>query len=411
MSAIHQMYPPSPAMPPNVQSQTISRSIVPLLDSASFDSPPSTPLGRKPGPKRTHQPNQNNNTHSSSAMFPVLGLDSLKVLSEETGFDLSMPWLNVEIVSNVGVAQAAEPVGDATLPTEECPPSSSEAPAAEEFPDVSIDSAAVKVAVKEQPKERICSHCSTRSTPMWRNGPVGYDILCNGCGVKWKRGRILLGLERAPSTVTRKPAINKKVAKKSSPAPSKPPPSYSVNSNDDSRDDATINGNGKRRSNSYVQDEYPPFSKARNFSSPAEAMDFSATQPPFPFQLQDSWLLPAQEQRGQMLLKSALDKSPILGPESSKPEEIQRRHSISSPLELTGSPLRSAFVCAALETLESNDSLRVVADAVRWIRRKSNPDAMMLLQAPPPTEEEIEMDVGTLDSSDWEYLCGILVSV
>ncbi|KAJ3316790.1 hypothetical protein HDU76_001550 [Blyttiomyces sp. JEL0837] len=49
--------------------------------------------------------------------------------------------------------------------------------------------------------QRCCSYCGTRSTPMWRHGPAGYDPLCNGCGVKWKRGRILRGCERAKPVV------------------------------------------------------------------------------------------------------------------------------------------------------------------------------------------------------------------
>ena len=36
-----------------------------------------------------------------------------------------------------------------------------------------------------------CAYCGTRTTPMWRHGPKGCDPLCNSCGVKWKRGRIL----------------------------------------------------------------------------------------------------------------------------------------------------------------------------------------------------------------------------
>ncbi|KAI9205640.1 uncharacterized protein BJ171DRAFT_567387 [Polychytrium aggregatum] len=39
-------------------------------------------------------------------------------------------------------------------------------------------------------KSRSCSHCFTTTTPMWRSGPPGFSPLCNGCGVKWKRGRI-----------------------------------------------------------------------------------------------------------------------------------------------------------------------------------------------------------------------------
>ncbi|KAJ3262258.1 dolichol-P-mannose synthesis [Boothiomyces macroporosus] len=49
----------------------------------------------------------------------------------------------------------------------------------------------VPVAKSEKKTARRCSYCTTTSTPMWRHGPVGYDTLCNSCGVKWKRGRIL----------------------------------------------------------------------------------------------------------------------------------------------------------------------------------------------------------------------------
>jgi hypothetical protein len=34
---------------------------------------------------------------------------------------------------------------------------------------------------------------------MWRNGPVNYTFLCNSCGVKWRRGKILAtGIHRHP---------------------------------------------------------------------------------------------------------------------------------------------------------------------------------------------------------------------
>lgn len=36
-----------------------------------------------------------------------------------------------------------------------------------------------------------CSYCSATTTPMWRHGPEGYPDLCNKCGVKYMRGRIL----------------------------------------------------------------------------------------------------------------------------------------------------------------------------------------------------------------------------
>ncbi|KAJ1343507.1 hypothetical protein BSLG_001949 [Batrachochytrium salamandrivorans] len=40
-------------------------------------------------------------------------------------------------------------------------------------------------------RTRHCQYCGTSTTPMWRHGPAGTDPLCNRCGVKWKRGRIL----------------------------------------------------------------------------------------------------------------------------------------------------------------------------------------------------------------------------
>jgi hypothetical protein len=39
---------------------------------------------------------------------------------------------------------------------------------------------------------RKCAYCGTTSTPMWRRGPENYTNLCNSCGVKWRRGKIVL---------------------------------------------------------------------------------------------------------------------------------------------------------------------------------------------------------------------------
>ncbi|CAO3693492.1 unnamed protein product [Umbelopsis ramanniana] len=38
-----------------------------------------------------------------------------------------------------------------------------------------------------------CHYCSTRHTSMWRRGPDGGGTLCNGCGLRWKQGEILVG--------------------------------------------------------------------------------------------------------------------------------------------------------------------------------------------------------------------------
>jgi hypothetical protein len=40
-------------------------------------------------------------------------------------------------------------------------------------------------------KKKKCSYCNTTATPMWRHGPDHCPVLCNSCGVKFKRGRIL----------------------------------------------------------------------------------------------------------------------------------------------------------------------------------------------------------------------------
>ncbi|KAI9033230.1 hypothetical protein DFJ74DRAFT_763498 [Hyaloraphidium curvatum] len=41
----------------------------------------------------------------------------------------------------------------------------------------------------DQPRR--CYLCGCGSTPMWRHGPREFIVLCNACGVKWKRNKIL----------------------------------------------------------------------------------------------------------------------------------------------------------------------------------------------------------------------------
>ncbi|GAB2252330.1 hypothetical protein Droror1_Dr00005177 [Drosera rotundifolia] len=38
---------------------------------------------------------------------------------------------------------------------------------------------------------RCCSHCGVHKTPQWREGPGGSRTLCNACGVRFKKGRLL----------------------------------------------------------------------------------------------------------------------------------------------------------------------------------------------------------------------------
>jgi hypothetical protein len=46
---------------------------------------------------------------------------------------------------------------------------------------------------KKQAKktDRQCSYCGTTETPMWRHGPPSHSDLCNKCGMKYMRKRIL----------------------------------------------------------------------------------------------------------------------------------------------------------------------------------------------------------------------------
>ncbi|ESQ37502.1 hypothetical protein EUTSA_v10002799mg [Eutrema salsugineum] len=39
--------------------------------------------------------------------------------------------------------------------------------------------------------DKICLHCGTRNTPLWREGPKGAGTLCNACGMRYRTGRLL----------------------------------------------------------------------------------------------------------------------------------------------------------------------------------------------------------------------------
>nr|KAJ3418242.1 hypothetical protein HK105_000147 [Polyrhizophydium stewartii] len=66
-----------------------------------------------------------------------------------------------------------------------------------------------QAATPAAPPVRQCSYCFATTTPMWRHGPPGYPDLCNKCGVKWMRGRILQdGAALAPTGTTAHLAAN-----------------------------------------------------------------------------------------------------------------------------------------------------------------------------------------------------------
>uniref|UniRef100_A0A0E0E9L0 GATA-type domain-containing protein n=1 Tax=Oryza meridionalis TaxID=40149 RepID=A0A0E0E9L0_9ORYZ len=51
-------------------------------------------------------------------------------------------------------------------------------------PESSLHKAAVPLDLNYP---RICSHCQTSKTSVWRNGPFGPKSLCNACGIRYHR--------------------------------------------------------------------------------------------------------------------------------------------------------------------------------------------------------------------------------
>ncbi|CAN6197393.1 unnamed protein product [Urochloa humidicola] len=53
---------------------------------------------------------------------------------------------------------------------------------------MAADSSCQKVASSfNQSKSKICTHCHTSKTSLWRSGPFGRKSLCNACGLRYRR--------------------------------------------------------------------------------------------------------------------------------------------------------------------------------------------------------------------------------
>uniref|UniRef100_A0A6T6AV47 GATA-type domain-containing protein n=1 Tax=Compsopogon caeruleus TaxID=31354 RepID=A0A6T6AV47_9RHOD len=53
------------------------------------------------------------------------------------------------------------------------------------------------MAKGSNPERLRCSNCNKTETPLWRSGPEGPKTLCNACGVRWKKGKLVLGSTRS----------------------------------------------------------------------------------------------------------------------------------------------------------------------------------------------------------------------
>ena len=148
---------------------------------------------------------------SPTSFFHSVSVPSVGCAAADTAYAAPMPWLDLG-ASSSGLSLSE----DATAVAAEPP-----------TPSVNSPKTTPLNSVKDTGKEnRECSFCKTKTTPMWRHGPVGFALLCNGCGVKWKRGRILTGLERAPKTgplpkATPAPSATNKKAKSAATASTK----------------------------------------------------------------------------------------------------------------------------------------------------------------------------------------------
>lgn len=77
-----------------------------------------------------------------------------------------------------------------------------------------------------------CVHCGSTETPLWRAGPDGPKTLCNACGVRYKKGKLVLFRDAAGNLTAVKreneapvhfPLVPKK-SNKNVLVPSDPPP-------------------------------------------------------------------------------------------------------------------------------------------------------------------------------------------
>lgn len=79
----------------------------------------------------------------------------------------------------------------------------------------------LKQPKKSQPAiPGICCVCGATETPQWRSGPGGLNTLCNGCGIRWRKGRLVIDGETNPAakrtaTVKKKTAVDSKPKDKS----------------------------------------------------------------------------------------------------------------------------------------------------------------------------------------------------
>ncbi|KAH8507221.1 hypothetical protein Peur_049263 [Populus x canadensis] len=56
--------------------------------------------------------------------------------------------------------------------------------------------------------KKACTDCKTTKTPLWRGGPAGPKSLCNACGIRYRKKRSVMRLEKCPEKKREKTTIS-----------------------------------------------------------------------------------------------------------------------------------------------------------------------------------------------------------
>mmetsp|Transcript_4359 Transcript_4359/g.13184 ORF Transcript_4359/g.13184 Transcript_4359/m.13184 type:complete len:371 (+) Transcript_4359:261-1373(+) len=129
----------------------------------------------------------------------------------------------------------------------------------------------------------ICWQCKRTETPLWRTGPAGPKTLCNACGVRWKKGKLILneraqGLEpmNEPSTPAASPTATR--AKQVS-APNRKRPARHLRSDTGSKKRGRTTSSPSAAAVSISKEKASTESGEENSSSGAGAWSSPAASP------------------------------------------------------------------------------------------------------------------------------------
>lgn len=156
--------------------------------------------------------------------------------AEEDSADIKMDYCSAD--STAFPLSPNSPFSGATTTTANADDSSSALDCSDEGSEEITDDNTITCASKKKVSSssnsssgvRKCTYCGATSTPMWRHGPGEFTHLCNSCGVKWRRGKILSSgdnVHHLIKSAPKKSASSHSTTKSSSSSLSNDPPSVS----------------------------------------------------------------------------------------------------------------------------------------------------------------------------------------